>query len=281
MKRKCRASPRRAAAATRRRPTRRGRGGDQLRRAERLRPGRRFRSGTSTEYLPVSPIVGTVNLKDAKDSKAAASPIYRHQVAGSLALPQRSNVLITAGFTMRVRRTYPRLCGVQSRIRPSRPAGSSRPTARRSGPISTAGRRSRGWLDRRADPNSRNIYTYIPSGSGAGSMVAFTTANVALLTPHMGVGINTSTLISLVRSQPLGAVIGSTPALMDAPSLDPPPDDDYGRTDGTGTFAGDHKDRRSLIFVGMNDGMIHAIDAHRGTRSGRSFHSTCCRSCGH
>ena len=29
----------------------------------------------------------------------------------------------------------------------------------------------------------------------------------------------------------LGAVIGSTPAMMDAPSLDPPPDDDYGRTD--------------------------------------------------
>ena len=27
------------------------------------------------------------------------------------------------------------------------------------------------------DPNTRNIYTYIPDGSGGGSMVAFTTAN--------------------------------------------------------------------------------------------------------
>ena len=51
---------------------------------------------------------------------------------------------------------------------------------------------------------------------------------------------------------------------MDAPSLDPPPDTDYGRSDGSGTFAGDHKNRRSLIFVGANDGMIHAIDARTG-----------------
>ena len=115
-----------------------------------------------------------------------------------------------------------------------------------------------------ADPNSRNIYTYVPNGSGGGSVVAFTTANAATLSPHMGVGINTATLISLIRAQPLGAVIGSTPALMDPPSLDPPPDDDYARSDASGTFAGDHKDRRSLIFVGANDGMIHAIDARTG-----------------
>ena len=51
---------------------------------------------------------------------------------------------------------------------------------------------------------------------------------------------------------------------MDAPSLDPPPDDDYGRSDATGTFAGSHKDRRSIIFFGANDGMIHAVDARTG-----------------
>ena len=33
---------------------------------------------------------------------------------------------------------------------------------------------------------------------------------------------------------------------------------------GTGTFAGTYKNRRSLIFVGANDGMIHAIDARTG-----------------
>ena len=52
--------------------------------------------------------------------------------------------------------------------------------------------------------------------------------------------------------------------MMDTPSLDPPPDDDYGRADATGTFAGDHTNRRALIFVGANDGMMHAIDARTG-----------------
>ena len=51
---------------------------------------------------------------------------------------------------------------------------------------------------------------------------------------------------------------------MDVPSLDPPPDDDYGRADAPTSFAGVHKDRRALIFVGANDGMIHAIDARTG-----------------
>jgi Tfp pilus tip-associated adhesin PilY1 len=59
-------------------------------------------------------------------------------------------------------------------------------------------------------------------------------------------------------------VIGSTPALMDAPSLDPPPDSDYGFPDSVGTFAGVHKDRRSILFFGANDGMIHAVDARTG-----------------
>jgi Tfp pilus tip-associated adhesin PilY1 len=80
----------------------------------------------------------------------------------------------------------------------------------------------------------------------------------------MGAGANTSSLISYVRSLPLGAIIGSTPALMDPPSLDPAPDVDYGRSDAPGTFAGDHKERRSLIFFGANDGMIHAVDARTG-----------------
>ena len=73
-------------------------------------------------------------------------------------------------------------------------------------------------------------------------------------------------LITTIRAQPLGAVIGSTPALMDAPSLDPPPDNDYGFPDSIGTFAGDHKDRRSILFFGANDGMIHADRREDGFR---------------
>ena len=46
--------------------------------------------------------------------------------------------------------------------------------------------------------------------------------------------------------------------------LDPAPDDDYGHADAPTTFAGRHKDRRAIIFVGSNDGMIHAIDARTG-----------------
>ncbi len=114
------------------------------------------------------------------------------------------------------------------------------------------------------DPNTRNIYTYIPNGSGGGSMIPFTVANAATLGPVMGTSATTNALITAVRAQNIGAVIGSTPAIMDVPSLDPPPDDDYGRADAPTTFAGMHKDRRALIFVGANDGMIHAIDARTG-----------------
>ena len=45
------------------------------------------------------------------------------------------------------------------------------------GRISTAGRRWPVWRGRSSDPNTRNIYTFIPNGSGGGSTVAFTTAN--------------------------------------------------------------------------------------------------------
>jgi Tfp pilus tip-associated adhesin PilY1 len=67
-----------------------------------------------------------------------------------------------------------------------------------------------------------------------------------------------------VRNQPIGAVIGSTPAVMDPPSLDPPPDADYGHTTSAGTFAGTYKERRAIIFFGANDGMVHAVDARTG-----------------
>jgi PilY1 beta-propeller domain len=225
-----------------------------------------FALSQATEYLPVSPIVGTVNLENASDSNGNSLPNTDIVSSGSVALPQRSNVLITAGFAM------PSFDGRIRAYRAYKPvADSTKPTGWKFINDGTAlwpdldGRPTlKGMARAPADPNSRNIYTYIPSGSGGGSVVAFTTANVALLSPHMGVGINTSTLISLVRAQPLGAIIGSTPALMDAPSLDPPPDTDYGRSDGTGTFAGNYKNRRSLIFVGANDGMIHAIDARTG-----------------
>ena len=224
-------------------------------------------SGKLSEFVAVSPIVGTVNLKNAKDANGHSLPNTDIVASpGGQALPQRSNMLITAGFS---------LPGFDGRIRAYRSfkpvADATKPTGWKFSDDGTAlwpdldGRPSlKGMARVPADPNTRNIYTFIPNGSGGGSVVAFNTANLATLTPYMGAGTNTSTLISLIRSQPLGAVIGSTPALMDAPSLDPPPDDDYGYAAGTGTFAGDHKNRRALIFFGANDGMIHAVDARTG-----------------
>src|SRR5205807_3943888 len=150
-------------------------------------------------------------------------------------VPQRSNVMVTAAFE---------LPGFAGKLRSFRVFKPVRDTSQASGwkfqndgtklwpDIDSPARPSLAGLARTpADPATRNIYTYIPDGSGGGSMVAFTTANLATLTAHMGAGSATSTVISAVRAQPIGAIIGSTPALIDPPSLDPPPDDDYGRTD--------------------------------------------------
>lgn len=226
-----------------------------------------FDASTVSEFSAVSPIVGTVNLKDAT-SATGASLSNTDIVAnpGGQTLPQRSNFMLTAGFTL------PGFDGVLRAFRTYKPvADSTKPTGWK---FVNDGTRLWPDLDGRpslagkartpANPDSRNIYTYVPNGSGGGSVVAFTLANAAVLAPHLGSGVTASALITAVRAQALGAVIGSTPAIMDPPSLDPPPDDDYGRPDVPTTFAGTHKDRRAIIFVGANDGMIHAIDARTG-----------------
>lgn len=226
-----------------------------------------FDTGTASEFSPVSPIVGTVNLKNGKDIGGAALPNTDiNSNPGGQPLPQRSNFLLTAGFTL------PGFDGALRAFRTFKPvADSTRPTGWK---FVNDGTRLWPDLDGRAalagkaripaDPNTRNIYTYIPNGSGGGSVIAFNLANAATLGTHMGTSATTNALITAVRAQNIGAIIGSTPAIMDAPSLDPPPDDDYGRADGGTTFAGVHKDRRATIFVGANDGMIHAIDARTG-----------------
>jgi Tfp pilus tip-associated adhesin PilY1 len=226
-----------------------------------------FDTGSVSEFTPVSPIVGTVNLKDAKDAYGNSLPNTDIQaIPGGQDLPQRSNFLLTAGFTL------PGFDGVLRAFRTYKPVtDSTKPTGWK---FVNDGTRLWPDLDGRPamagkartplDPNTRNIYTFIPDGSGGGSVIAFTTANAATLGPHMGTNATTLSLITAIRAQPIGAVIGSTPAIMDVPSLDPPPDDDYGRADVPTSFAGIHKDRRALIFVGANDGMIHAIDARTG-----------------
>jgi hypothetical protein len=226
-----------------------------------------FDTSTVSEFSPVSPIVGTVNLKNARDANGNALPNTDITAnPGGQALQQRSNFLLTAGFTL------PGFDGVLRAFRTYKPVvDSTKPTGWK---FVNDGTKLWPDLDGRpamagkaripADPNTRNIYTFIPNGSGGGSVIPFTVANAATLGTPMGTNATTVSLITAIRAQNMGAIIGSTPAIMDVPSLDPPPDDDYGRADSATTFAGVHKDRRALIFVGANDGMIHAIDARTG-----------------
>jgi hypothetical protein len=226
-----------------------------------------FDTSTVSEFTPVSPIVGTVNLKNASDANGNALPNTDINAnPGGQHLQQRSNFLLTAGFTL------PGFDGVLRAFRTYKPVvDSTKPTGWK---FVNDGTRLWPDLDGRpamagkartpVDPNTRNIYTFIPSGGGAGSVIPFTVANAGTLGPVMGTSATTNALITAIRAQPIGAIIGSTPAVMDVPSLDPPPDDDYGRADAPTTFAGKYKDRRAMIFVGANDGMIHAIDARTG-----------------
>ncbi len=220
-----------------------------------------------SEYVPVSPIVGTVNLKNARDAGGVALPNTDILTQpGGQPVPQRSNMMLTAGFTL------PGFDGSLRAFRAFKPVADA--TKVIGWKFVNDGTKLWPDLDGRpalagrartpSNPDARNIYTFIPDGSGGGSVVAFTTANAALLQPHMGAAAATASIIGAVRAAGIGAIIGSTPAIMDPPSLDPPPDEDYGRSDAAATFAGRHKDRRAVIFVGANDGMIHAIDARTG-----------------
>jgi hypothetical protein len=231
-----------------------------------------FQAGKTSEFTAVSPIIGTVNLKDARDITGGTLPLTEinlHNDASQAVVPQRSNMLVTAGFS---------LPGFDGRIRAFRTYVPAVDTSQPSGwKFTKDGTRLWPDLDGRSylaglartpvDPNARNIYTYIPTDAGGGSMVKFSTDNAATLMAALNVTTTdaASTIINYVRARALGAVIGSTPALMDPPSLDPPPDEDYGHPDHSATtFAGKHTDRRSIIFVGANDGMMHAIDARTG-----------------
>ena len=227
-----------------------------------------FESGTSSEYLPVSPIIGTVNLENGKSSTGASLPNTDINAnPGGQPLAQRSNFMLTSGFSL------PGFQGVLRAFRVYRPeADTTKPTGwkfTKDGTPLWPDLDGRPYLAGKArtpaDPSARNIYTYIPTGAGSGSVVPFSLANEGLLRPHMNDGTTSvADVIALVRSQPIGAIIGSTPAIMDVPSLDPPPDEEYGYADSVGSFAATYKNRRALIYFGANDGMIHAVDARTG-----------------
>lgn len=222
-----------------------------------------------SEFSYVSPVVGSVNLINARDITGALLPDTDISATTGAAVgttvPQRSNMMVTGGFAL------PTFDGRVRAFRVFKPvADSTKPSGWKFTADGTRlwpdldGRPALAGMARRpAADDSRNIYTYIPDGSGGGQMVPFTVAEAATLAPHLG-GADAATLIAYVRAMDIGAVVGSMPAIMDPPSLDPPPDSDYGFASGSGTYAGTYKNRRAMIFFGANDGMIHAVDARTG-----------------
>ena len=206
-------------------------------------PTPEFPRGPLTEWPTASPIVGTVNLENGKDITGLELPDTVIYTLAGTKVPQRANVMITAGLA---------LPGFEGRLRGFR-MYKPEPDATKPYGWAFVSDGTRLWVSALPAPAMRNIYTTLPSGG----MVPLTSANAALLAPYLK-ATNPAALIDLVRSQPLGAIVSSTPGVLDPPSLDPPPDTAYP------AFAVDLASRRSLIFVGANDGMMHAFDARTG-----------------
>ncbi len=209
--------------------------------------------GPQTEFQVTSPVVGTVDLKGVTDITGASlnDPMttidetdIEHPVSHAK-IPQRSNVLLTTAFAL------PNFEGKLRAVRVYKPvADLTTPTGFK---FTQDGRKL--WVASAPAAASRNIFTVTQNGT----MTALTTANVATLAPFMNVSVAEATrIITYVRAQPLGPFVGSTPAFMDPPSIDPPPDPEYP------AFIDANKDRRTLIWIGGNDGMMHAIDARTG-----------------
>jgi hypothetical protein len=211
--------------------------------------------GPSTEFQVTSPIVGTVDLTSAKDITGVALPNTNiANPSTNVHIPQRANLLVTTAFklpsfdgSLRAFRTYKPVVDTTKSVGYKFVQDGTRlwvacaPGTTTSGPCASLA------------AGQRNIYTVLPSGQ----VVSFDPANAATLQPYLNTTDATS-LINTIRSLPLGAMVDSTPAIMDPPSLDPPPDADYPG------FADTNADRRSIVWVGANDGMFHAIDARLG-----------------
>ena len=181
---------------------------DRLRGAAGLRAVRRLRTRPRrASSPPVSPVVGTVNLKKAqRTSTGAALPntdiTWRARGGRHPAAAQQRDAdrrLHAAGIRRRAcARSAP---SSRSPTRPSPPAGSSSNDGTRLWPDLDGRPSMAGKARIPLDPNTRNIYTYIPDGSGGGSMVAFTPANASTLAPHMGTSAPTTTTLITARSR--------------------------------------------------------------------------------
>ena len=211
--------------------------------------------GPQTEFQVTSPIIGTVNLDAGVDINGVTlSPDSANVLDKSnVKIPQRSNLMLTAGLAM------PGFDGRLRAFRVYKPVvDATKPSGYK---FKSDGTRL--WVAcvpgagcaAEPDNTKRNLYTATP----AGSVIPFTAANVATLAPLMNLTVaDALAVINDVRALPLGAIVDSTPAIMNAPSLDPPPDAEYPG------FADDNKLRRTIVWVGTNNGILEAIDARFG-----------------
>lgn len=201
---------------------------------------------TKSEFQITSPVIGTVNLKNSTyiDGTAISDGEITNSITNNV-IPQRSNVLITTGFSL------PGFGGALHAFRLYKPiVDATKPAGFK---FQSDGRRL--WDAYAPAAASRNIYTVTPDGT----MTAFTSANAAVLAPYMNTTqANAARIIDYVRTLPVGPFIGSTPAILDAPSVDPPPDPEYPG------FMDANKDRRTIVWVGGNNGVMHAFDGRLG-----------------
>ena len=210
--------------------------------------------GPQTEFQVTSPIIGTVNLENALDIKGVplVNSRIEHPVT-KIFIPQRSNMLITTGFALPgVDAATDGDAGFRGRIRAFRVYEPVKDDKKPTGwTFKSAGTPL--WVATVPAASSRNVFTSLPDGT----VVPFDTSHVGDLKPYLN-DAHPDTLIDFIRSKPLGGIVSSTPAMMDPPSLDPPPDADYPG------FRDENKNRRTTIWVGANDGMLHGIDARTG-----------------
>ena len=195
-----------------------------------------------SEYAIAAPLVGTVNLEQARDARGQVLPGTRIASADGAVIPQRSNVAVTAGFA---------LPGFEGRVRAFRVYRPEADAAAALGYRFVADG-TRLWTASAPESSRRNLFTVLP-GRG---LLPFTETNAPLLAAYLGVA-DAPALIRRLRALPIGAVTHSTPALL-TPPADARSDPEYV------AFADANRDRRSLVFFGADDGMLHAVDARTG-----------------
>ena len=204
-------------------------------------------SGVPSVFQTTSPIVGTVDLTNAHDINGVLLPNSAVTSSSGARISEKSNVVLTAGFAL------PGFYGDLRAYRTYRPvADPTKPLGYRFVADGTPL-----WKAQTPSTAPRNLFTCVP-GTG---LVSFTSdsANVTLLRDYLRASSyqEAAALIDFVRAQPLGAIVDSTPAIMDAPSL--------GLVDAAyTTFENQHAGRRSLVFYGGNDGIFHAVDGRLG-----------------